>query len=82
MKYYLKLNPDNVILDVITYAHEGYVEIETDKPLPRDILGGRYKWENGDFVVIPEPEPKSLVDIEQRIADLEAAIAAILGGAV
>lgn len=79
MKYYILLDENNIIRDAITYPFEGYVEVEVDKPFPAGINGGWYKWENGTYVEIPALKP---VGIEQRIADLEDAVVAILGGAV
>lgn len=80
MKYYFRLNQDNIIVDAITFPVEGYIEYETDYPLPAGINGGWWKFENGQPVEYPELKPET--ELEQRIADLEAAIAAILGGAV
>jgi len=80
MKYYFRLNQDNIIVDAITFPVEGYIEYETDYPLPAGINGGWWKFENGQPVEYPELKPET--ELEQRIADLEAAVAAILGGAV
>lgn len=79
MKYYFRLNQDNIIVDAITFPVEGYIEYETDYPLPAGINGGWWKFENGQPVEYPELKPET--ELEQRIADLEAAIAVILGGA-
>ena len=79
MKYYFRLNQDNIIVDAITFPVEGYIEYETDYPLPAGINGGWWKFENGQPEEYPELKPET--ELEQRIADLEAAIAAILGGA-
>jgi len=80
MKYYFRLNQDNIIVDAITFPAEGYIEYETDYPLPAGINGGWWRFENGEPVEYPELKPET--ELEQRIADLEAAIAAILGGAI
>ena len=80
MKYYFRLNQDNIIVDAISFPVEGYIEYETDYPLPAGINGGWWRFENGQPVEYPELKPET--ELEQRIADLEAAIAAILGGAV
>jgi hypothetical protein len=80
MKYYFRLNQDNIIVDAITFPVEGYIEYETDYPLPAGINGGWWKFENGQPVEYPELKPET--ELEQRIADLEAAIAAKLGGAL
>jgi hypothetical protein len=79
MKYYFRLNQDNIIVDAITFPVEGYIEYETDYPLPAGINGGWWKFENGQPVEYPELKPET--EMEQRITDIEAAIAAILGGA-
>ncbi len=78
MKYYFRLNQDNIIIDAITFPVEGYIEYETDYPLPAGINGRWWRFENGQPVEYPELKPET--EMEQRIADLEAAIAAILGG--
>ena len=80
MKYYFRLNQDNIIVDAITFPAEGYIEYETDYPLPAGINGGWWRFENGQPVEYPELKPET--ELEQRIADLEAAIASILGGAL
>lgn len=80
MKYYFRLNQDNIIVDAITFPVEGYIEYETDYPLPAGINGGWWRFENGQPVEYPELKPET--ELEQRITDLEAAIAAILGGAL
>ena len=80
MKYYFRLNQDNIIVDAITFPVEGYIKYETDYPLPAGINGGWWRFENGQPVEYPELKPET--ELEQRIADLEAAIAAILGGAI
>ncbi len=80
MKYYFRLNQDNIIVDAITFPVEGYIEYETDCPLPAGINGGWWRFENGQPVEYSELKPEA--ELEQRIADLEDAIAAILGGAI
>ena len=81
MKYYFKLNQDNIIVDAITFPVEGYIEYETDYPLPAGINGGWWKFENGQPVEYPELKPET--ELEQHIADLENAImelSMIIGG--
>lgn len=80
MKYYFRLNQNDIIVDAITFPVEGYIEYETDYPLPAGINGGWWKFENGQPVEYPELKPET--ELEQRIVDLEAAISAILGGAM
>ena len=81
MKYYFRLNQDNIIVDAITFPVEGYVEYETDYPLPAGINGGWWKFENGQPVEYPELKPET--ELEQHITDLENAImelSMIIGG--
>ena len=58
MKYYLRLNQDNIIVDAITFPVEGYIEYESDYPLPAGINGGWWKFENGQPVEYPELKPE------------------------
>ena len=81
MKYYFRLNQDNIIVDAITFPVEGYIEYETDYPLPAGINGGWWKFENGQPVEYPELKPET--ELEQHIADIENAImelSMIIGG--
>lgn len=80
VKYYILLDENNIIRDAITYPVDGYIEVEVPGLFPAGINGGWYKWENGTYVEVPELKPMN--ELEQRVADLEAAIAAILGGAL
>lgn len=75
MKYYLRLNQDNIIVDAITFPVEGYIEYETDYPLPAGINGGWWKFENGQPVEYPELKPKNPLEVEieqlkQVVSDL------------
>lgn len=82
-KFYIQLDSEDIIQDVIEYPHEGYVEVEIEGTLPAGINGGWFKWENGTYVEVPELKPVDKeAENEKRIADLEAAMAAILGGAM
>lgn len=60
-KYYFKIDENNVIIDVTSFKTEGYLVIEVEE-LPRDILNGRYKIENGEIVWMGEPEPIPEID--------------------
>jgi len=76
------VDKNGIIRDAISYPVDGYIEVEVPSPLPPGINGGWYRWDSeaGTYVEVPELKPAN--DIEQRIVDLEAAIAAILGGAI
>ena len=81
MKYYLRLNQDNIIVDAITFPVEGYIEYETDYLLPAGINGGWWEYKDGQLIEHPEMKPKT--QEEQRIAGLENAImelSMIIGG--
>ena len=78
--YYIQLDKDNIIRDVVEMSVDGYMEVQIEGPLPIGINGGWYKWENGTYVEYPELKPKT--EMEQRISDLEMALAAIMGGAM
>ena len=78
--YYIQLDQDNIIRDVVEMPVGGYIPVQIEGPLPVGINGGWYKWENGTYVEYPELKPET--EMEQRISDLEMAIAAILGGAM
>ena len=76
--YYIQFDQNNIIRDVVEMPVDGYMEVQIEGPLPIGINGGWYKWENGTYVECPELKPET--EFEHRIADLEMAIAAILGG--
>lgn len=80
--FYVLLDENNIIRDVIEFPHDGYMQVELDTPLPPGINGGWYRWDSeaGTYIEVPELRPMN--EVEQRIADLEAAIAAILGGSL
>ena len=78
--YYIQLDQNNIIRDVVEMPVEGYMEVQIEGPLPIGINGGWYKWENGMYVEYPELKPQ--IELEQRISDLELALAVILGGAM
>ena len=78
--YYIQLDQSNIIRDVVEMPVEGYIPVQIEDLLPVGINGGWYKWENGTYVECLELKPKT--ELEQRIADLEIAIAAIMGGAL
>jgi len=80
--FYIQVDENGIIRDVIEFPYDGYMQVELDTPLPPGINGGWYRWiaETGTYEEVPELRPEA--SLEQRIADIELAIAAILGGAV
>lgn len=81
MKFYVMLDNDNVIRDVIDYPHEGYIEIEAHLPLPVGVNGGWFKLENGQIVEYPELKPTDpeIEQLKQVVADLTELV--LFGGA-
>ena len=47
--YYIQLDQDNIIRDVVEMPVDGYMEVQIEGPLPVGINGGWYKWENGTY---------------------------------
>jgi len=82
--FYIQLDQTGVIRDILEFPHDGYIEVQMDTPLPEGINGGWYRWdaENGRPVEVPELRPADEHELEKRLADLEEALAAILGGAI
>lgn len=57
MIFYVKLSEDNIILDIIEYAHEGYVEIYVQQeqlPLPAGINARWYRWDGMRYALVDE----------------------------
>ena len=67
--YYIQLDQNNIIHDVVEMPVEGYIPVQIEGPLPVRINGGWYKWENGTYVECPELKPET--ELEQRVRDLE-----------
>ena len=42
--YYIQLDQDNIIRDVVGMPVDGYMEVQIEGPLPIGINGGWYKW--------------------------------------
>lgn len=67
--WYLKLDANNIILDVVEYQNEEYIEVQLpDTHLPAGINGGWYRWTGTAYEEVPELKPVSDND---RIASLE-----------
>lgn len=55
MIFYLKLSEDNIIMDIIEYAYEGYVEVfitQEQLPLPAGINARWYRWDGTRYVLV------------------------------
>ena len=69
MKWYLQLNQDNVITDVVDYAYAGYIEVELpDTHLPAGINGGWFTWNGTTYI---EDLTKKPIGEDIRITALE-----------
>lgn len=80
--FYIRLDQAGIIRDILEFPHEGYIEVQMQAPLPAGINGGWYRWDGEKPVEVPELKPVDPEDMRQRLADLEEALAAILGGAI
>jgi len=87
-KWYLKLDQNNFILDIIEYPYEDYIEVEMPNlSLPSGINGGWFKLEDGIegnkvFVEYPELKPVTRDDqidhLKTRLTESENAIMALM----
>lgn len=76
-KIYVQLNPNNRIVDCITFPYEDYVELEVGY-IPKDIMSGAYKLEDGNLVFHPELLPDA--PLLQRVELLEEAVNFVIMG--
>lgn len=58
-KFYIQVNQDNIITDVLDFPYSNYVEYETDV-LPVGVMGGWFKFENGEIIEITELNPNTI----------------------
>lgn len=86
MKYYIQVNPeDGTITDVISYPHDGYIEISLDPFIP-DIHGGGYVYVEGQILRKPQPEAEPIApatpepSLAERVIALEDAMMTIMLG--
>ena len=69
-KWYLKLNADNIIQDIIEYAYGDYIEVETEQTsLPVGINGGWHRWNGTAFQEDLSLKP---IDAATEIENLKA----------
>lgn len=75
--FYLQVDNNDFIRDCIEYQHDDYKQIELNTPLPVGLIGGWFKFENGQIVEHPElkplPEP-DYTDLDLRITETELAV--------
>lgn len=58
-KYYLQVNQNNIITDIIDFEYPGYIEYEAEF-IPDGVHGGWFKFENGEIIEIPELNPNNI----------------------
>jgi hypothetical protein len=69
----------NKITDVIEYAHDGYIEIQLETPLPSKILAGCYKLESGSAVYIESwDKDQKIIDLETELLNNKLAMAELV----
>lgn len=52
--FYVQLNKDNIITDIVEYEANGYILVDISTPLPSGINGGWYMWNGVEAILIPE----------------------------
>lgn len=57
--FYLQINDSNIVTDAIEFPYPSYILFEASY-LPPGILGGWFKFENGELVEIPELNPNNI----------------------
>lgn len=78
--FFIKLDKAGYVRDIITYAYEGFQEIQYDDVLPVGVMGGYYKWVDGEFVFDKERKAEldvitkdtTIQDLEKRLEEAEA----------
>lgn len=83
-KFYIVLDGD-IIRDIISYQHEGYMEVDIPTPLPIGINAGYYRWQNGKVVLDESLKSDSeqgtpvegLTEVKARLSAAEAETAAL-----
>ena len=67
--YYIQLDQNNIIRDIVEMPVDGYMEVQIEGPLPVGINGGWYKWENGTYVEYPELKPETELEKLNRLEE-------------
>lgn len=91
MKYYFKVDENDIIQDVITFAHEGYKEVDTEKDeLPVGINAGYYKLNGNTLEIVSElkesiekaanPESADIQQLKTEVALMQAALDDLIFG--
>lgn len=76
--FYIQIEEDSKkIRDICDVSANGYIEVQLNTPLPSNICGGCYKWEN-DSVIYVEAWDINLKQLEDKISILETENADLL----
>lgn len=70
--FYISLDADNIIRDVISFPYGGYIPVELPSPLPIGINGGWFRWDGENAIEDLDLKP---VDKDEEIESLKQAIA-------
>lgn len=76
MKFYVQLDKENRITDVIEYAYSDYKPVEWETPLPQKILAQCYELVNGQPVYREDwdqSESDRIAELEAQLAEMKAA---------
>ena len=52
--FYIQLNSEDIITDIISYEYPGYVPVSISTPLPDGIGCSWYRWDGTSAVLVPE----------------------------
>ena len=77
-QFYVQLDSQNRITDVIEMPHEGYQPVELAVPLPPGILGGAYELVGGSPIYRIQWDTKEQ-ERQEQIDGLEKALNTLLG---
>lgn len=80
-KFYIQINENGKVTDIISKPHEGFVEVNLNTPLPYNIMGGVYQFVDGSVVYRPDWDTNLIeerfeqqaainIEVENAIADL------------
>jgi len=77
--FYISLDADNIIRDVISFPYGDYIPVELPNPLPVGINGGWFRWDGEtatpDETLRPIDKDEEIESLKQAIAELTILIA-------
>lgn len=75
--FYIQVNHENKITDVIQYPHDDYKKVEFNTPLPPNILAGCYELVN-DQPIYRKQWDTQILQSEQETKEIKQMLAAII----